>query len=247
MELITAQPRDLKASVNRLRKENLVPAVLYGHELKPLHVSVPLNEFDKLFRKVGESVLFTLRIGNQSDDYKVVIHEVAHDPLTGKPQHIDFYKVNLTRPIEAEVELDFVGVSGAVKNEAGILVKNHDTVRVKALPLDMPKKIEVSIEGLKTFEDVIRVTDLKLPKGVTILATGDEAIASVMPPRSEEELKELDKAVEDDVDKVEVEEKGKKEEELVEGEDGAAPVSGAAPGAAATAPAPAKSQDKAKK
>jgi large subunit ribosomal protein L25 len=108
------------------------------------------------------------------------------------------------------VPLIFEGESKAVKELGGTLVKNISEIKVKALPLNLPKEIKVNIEKLKTFEDEIFVSDLKLPEGVKILKNPKEIVAFVAPPEKVEE--ELAKPVEEKVVVEKVAEKKKEEE-----------------------------------
>ena len=85
----------------------------------------------------------------------------------------------------------------------GTLVKNLSEVEVECLPADLPPNFEVDVSSLNTFEDAIRVSDLKVEDGVTLLSAPEEVIATVAPPRSEEEMKSLEEAVTEDVTKVE--------------------------------------------
>src|SRR6185436_18846173 len=93
--------------------------------------------------------------------------------------------------------------SEAVKAMGGTLVKNLSEVEVECLPADLPPAFELSIEPLHTFEDAIRVSDLKASDKVTILANPEEVVVTVAPPRTEEEMKALEEKVEEDVTKVE--------------------------------------------
>jgi large subunit ribosomal protein L25 len=118
----------------------------------------------------------------------------------------------MTEKINAEVNLNFVGESKAVKELGGILVKNLTAIKIECLPVDLIHEIDVDISPLQTFDDAIRVKHLKLPEAITINEKEDEVIVSVQPPRSEEELKSLEEKVEEKVEEIgQVEEK--KEEE----------------------------------
>jgi large subunit ribosomal protein L25 len=141
-----------------------------------------------------------------------LIHEIENDPLTLKPIHIDFYQPRLKEEVEALVPLIFDGESKAVKELGGTLVKNISEVKVKALPLNLPKEIRVSIEKLKTLEDEIFISDLKLPEGVKILKDPKEIVAFAAPPEKVEE--ELAKPVEEKVEEVEKVVEKKEEEEI---------------------------------
>jgi len=191
-----------------LRKEGILPAVLYGPKIKSQPVEVDAKEFEKVFQEAGESSLLELQVGK--DKYLVLIHELKRDPLTGYPLHVDFYQPSLEEKIEAEVPIILEGEAPAVKTLGGTLYKNIGEVRVKALPQNLPKEIRVDISNLNTFEDHIKVKDLKIAEGVEILREQEEIVVSVSPPEKVEE--ELEKPIEEKVEEVEKVEKEKKEE-----------------------------------
>ena len=135
-------------------------------------------------------------------------------PLTNRYTHADFFQVRMDEAIEATVPFAFVGVSPAVAELGGVLIKASDEVDVTALPADLPHTLEIDLGLLKTFDDVIKVGDIVLPKGVTIEGDADTVIALVEAPRTEAQMAELDEKVEADVTKVE--KAGKPAEEPVE-------------------------------
>jgi large subunit ribosomal protein L25 len=196
---------------------------LYGHDVKkPISLSVNYLEFKKIFDEVGESTMFELVIDGK-ERKNVLVKDVQYNPVSLNYDHIDLYQVKMTEKITANVELLFEGVSLAVKDAGGVLVKNIDEVEVEALPADLPKEIVVDISSLKTFEDVIKIDDLDIHSKAEILNEKDEIVATVSPPRSEEELKELDEEAEEKVEDVEGVEKEEPEEEATESEAAAAP------------------------
>lgn len=197
-------------AARRLRKKNLIPGVVYGYKIENIPIFVDYKELEKVYKVAGKTTLIDLIVDNQKR--KVLLYDFSKNPVTGKFISIDFYQPRLDKKIRATVPLNFAGVSEAVKNLNGVLVKNFYEVEVEALPLDLPHKIEVDISKLKTFEDSIKISDLILPKGVDILENKDEIVALVVPPRSEEELKELEEEVVEKVEEVEVVKKEKKEE-----------------------------------
>jgi large subunit ribosomal protein L25 len=201
----------LGKKVRALRKKGIIPAVLYGPEIKKaLPLEIDEKQFEKVYKEAGESSLITLEINKTKN--LVLIHEVAKDPLTEKPIHVDFYQPRLKEEIEARVPIVFEGESPAVKDLGGTLVKNISEVEVKALPQKLPHEIRVNIGNLKTFEDSILIKDLKLPEGVKILKDPEEIVAKVLPPEKVEE--ELVKPIEEKVEEVErVQEKKEEKEE----------------------------------
>jgi large subunit ribosomal protein L25 len=184
----------LGKAVRKLRSAGILPAVLYGRGIEPLPLEVSRAEFLKVFRKGGENAILKLDIksGSESDVRNVLIHDVAIDALRGVPLHVDFYQVRLDEAVRVMVPLEFVGESPAVKNEGGILVRSLQEVEVESLPTKIPEKIEVDISKLVTFEDAIHVRDLVVSSDIKIITDKDATIATVQPPRSEEELKALE-------------------------------------------------------
>jgi len=192
MQSITAEKRDiLGKKTKNLRKKGILPAVLYGKGESSESISVKESDFLKLWKTVGESTVVALEVGNEKKN--VLIHDVAIDPLKDTPTHIDFYIVDMNKPITIDVALEFTGESDAVK-AGGILVKVLHEVKIEALPKDLPHSLFVNISSLKEMTDTITVKDIKLPHGVKMLDNLDETIVLIEPPRSEEELKAAEEA-----------------------------------------------------
>lgn len=201
-----------------LRKNGKIPAVVYGSDFKNRIISVDSPIFKRVFDQAGESSLINLSIDDSSPE-KVLVHEVQIDPVTSEIIHIDFYKVNMKEKIKTEIPLKLVGESLAVVDLEGTLVSNKDSVAVECLPSDLVHEIEVDISVLKTFDDVIKISDIKAPARIEILDDLEEVAILVQPPRSEEELAELEEKPEEDVEAVEVEGEKPEEGEEVEGEE----------------------------
>lgn len=178
--------------VNKLRKAGKLPAVVYGHNVQSENIEVSENEFLKAFKKAGESTIVNLSV--EGKNIPVLIQDVHSHYLKDTPIHVDFYAVNMSEKLTATVPLHFIGESQAVKALGGTLARNLSEVEVECLPMDLPQSLEVDISALNTFDDAIRISDLKVSDKVEILGNPEEVIAVVTPPRSEEEMKELDQA-----------------------------------------------------
>lgn len=202
--------------VKKIRKEGVLPAVLYGPEIKNLSLEMDIKEFKIVYKEAGESSLISLRADGAK--FSVLIHEIKKDPLTEELIHVDFYQPILTEEVEATVPIVFEGEAPAVKELGGTMVKEIQEVEVKALPQNLPHEIKVNIEKLKTFEDEILVKDLEVPENVKIQKEPDETVVNVLPPARVEE--ELEKPIEEKVEEVEEvegkEKKGKEKEEKEE-------------------------------
>lgn len=214
---LAAQTREkIGRQAQQLRREGLIPAVLYGHGTDPQNISVAYEPFLKAYKQAGGATLVDLSVGDKAPT-KVLIHDYSVDPLTDRFTHVDFYQVNMKEKIHATIPLKFVGESMAVKGLGGVFMKSFDEVEVECLPGDLVSDIEVDISALAAFDDTLHLHDIKLPKGIELVLKSNEVLAKVSPPRSDEEIAALDEKVEMKVDEVKVlTEEKKKEKEAAE-------------------------------
>jgi len=199
---LKAKVRDIVGKkVKKLRTEDMIPAVMYGHKIASQNLLVNYLDFSRVFDKSGESSLIELE--TEGKKVNVLVHDIQTDPMSGKFSHVDFFQVNMKEEVETEISLEFVGESPAVKELGGVLVKSLDAIPVKCLPADLPEKYEIDLGKLATFEDVIAVKDLEVSDKVEILIDGETIVVSVQEPRTQEEIESLETKVEEDVSKVE--------------------------------------------
>jgi large subunit ribosomal protein L25 len=218
-----AKPREIFGKQNKtLRKTGLIPVILYGHKIKSMPLVIDKKEFDQIFNRAGQTTLIDLDVEG-SDKTKVLVHDVQFDPISDEIIHVDLHQIKMTEKIKTEVPVVTIGESPAVKDLDGSLIINKDKIEIECLPQDLLHEIEVNVEGLKTFEDKICVSDLNIPKNVSVLDNPEEVVVLVNPPRSEEELAELEETVEEKVEDVEVETEKPDEEGAVEGQEEIAP------------------------
>ncbi len=200
--------------LDELRKSGLIPGVVYGPDRKPVSIAVTASEFEKLYNEAGDSSLIDLMVEGEKEAAKALIQDIQYDPVKGKMIHCDLRQINMSEEMHASIEIVFVGEPPAVKELGGTLMKPHASIEVKCLPKDLIGELEVDLSILKTFDDAIHVGDLKLPAGMTALDQKDQLIAKVTPPLSEDELKAMEEVpVAATIEDIEVEKKGKKEEE----------------------------------
>ncbi len=197
-------------------QKGYMPAVFYGMGKKSTSITISLKEFEKIWKAAGESGTVTL----ETPDGKVdtLIQDVQVDPVRGFPIHVDFLAIDVNKEIEVAVPLEFDGVSTAIKNGLGSLMKVLHEVQVKALPKNLPHSIHVDISVLETLENQIHVRDLVIPEGVTVITSEDEVVALVAAAKEEKE----EEAGPVDLSAIEVSvEKGKKDLPAQAGEEGA--------------------------
>ncbi len=199
----------------KILDKELIPAVVYGPKRESIPVSVNKKEFSDLYEEAGESTLINLDIKEEKQKLVVLIYDIQKDPLSGDIIHVDFLEPNLKEKVEAEIPLEFVGEAPAVKDLDGTLVKNIYSVNVEALPQNLPHEIEVNVEDLKTFDDVIYVKDLKISSDVSILQDEDMVVAMISKPEDVEA--ELEKSIDEEGEAEIITEK-KEDEEIEEDE-----------------------------
>lgn len=205
---------------NAVREKKMIPAVLYGHKIKNLNLIVDEDEFKKIYQQSGESTLIKLNLNEKENkkDRVVLIYGIQKNPVNDRIIHIDFYQVKMDQKISVEVPLVFVGQSDAVERDKGVLIKNIQVVEVEALPQNLPSEIEVDISVLKTFDDNIYIKDLKIPENAEIKNNPEDSVASVIPPRTQEELEDLEETpVEEEAPEEEKKESSEEKEEVQEG------------------------------
>ena len=184
---LTATPRVILGnSGKKFRKNDLIPAVIYGHGLdSSIHISLKYNEFVKVYRNSGNTSVVDIDLDGKK--IHTLVHDVQYHPVKDTYIHIDFLSVNMKKPVEAEVPLNFVGTPVPVKQDGAILQKIIESVTVLALPDSIPHELEVDLSKIETISSVFQVKDLITPKGVSVLNEPDEVIASVNYAQEEQE------------------------------------------------------------
>ena len=188
-----------------LRRKGLLPAVMYGRDDQALSIAIDARAFGKVFKTAGESTIISIE--GLGEKKQALIHDVSFDPVTGSPLHADFYLIAKGQIVTVQVPLEFVGVSAAVKDMGGILVKVLHDLEIEVDPTELPHNIPVDIAKLVTLEDQILVKDLPLPKSAKPSIPLDEVVALISVPK--EEVEEPTEPI--DLSQIEVEKRGKKE------------------------------------
>ena len=185
---ITVQKRDTNVPAQALRRQDLVPIILYGRDIKdPLSLVMPLSIFDKVYKEAGETTIIDLKIEGEEKVYPVLIKDLQLDPVTNQHIHIDLYAIKAGEKLHATVPLVFEGEAPAVKDFGSILVTNKNEIEVECLPKDLPKEIVVDISILKEIDSSISVQELKIPAGVEVLDDPEDSVIVATPPAAEEE------------------------------------------------------------
>ena len=182
---LAVKPREIVGKkVRALRREGLVPAELYGHGFKNLHLSVNAKEFSKAFKEAGTTTVVTLVMNTQKTP--ALIYNVVRSFVSGEVEAIDFYQVRMDEKITAKVPLEFIGEAPAVKALGAVINKSMSEIEVEAFPQDLPHGITVDLSSLDVLDKSIYVRDIVVPKGVKIMVDPETAVATATPPVEEE-------------------------------------------------------------
>lgn len=199
---VTLREKVSSGKLLRARKEGKIPAIVYGNKALSQMVWVDFLTFSKVYAIAGESSIITLDL-EKGKPRSVIVQDLAHDTMTNRISHIDFFEVSMNEELEARIPLEFINESPAVRELGGILVKTLEEVTVSCLPKDLPHVITIDLATLVDFSTHVRVKDLVLPKGVRALNDELTTIVLVEAPRTEAQMAALDEKVEADVTKVE--------------------------------------------
>jgi large subunit ribosomal protein L25 len=180
------------AESRRLRKDGNIPAVVYGLGMDPLSVAVNAREFrNALKTEAGTNVIINLEVG--SDNYTALAREIQKHPYRDEYLHIDLIQIDLTQTVEADVQIDFVGIPVGVKEEGGLVQTINSSISISALPTNIPTSIELDISALNV-GDNLTATDVNLPEGVELANEDDESllVTITLPRAAVEEEEDLD-------------------------------------------------------
>ena len=177
--------------VKQLRRQGLIPAILYGQRTEPLPLQIEERSLRRVLERVGSHHLITLRVGDDKEPRMTLARQVQLDPITHALLHVDFYEVVMTEKITTEVPLVFIGQSPVMEKQVGVLVRGLDSVEVECLPSNLIESIEVNLEGLVEIDQAILVSDLVVDADVEILTDKGEVVAQILPLRAVEVVEEI--------------------------------------------------------
>ncbi len=182
---LTVVPREvLGKKVKVLRRAGLTPANIFGHHVESLAIQVSTDELKHVLRTAGRNDIVYLRLDGQ-EARPTFVRAVQQNPVSDAILHVDFLQISLKEKVRLDVPLHLVGLAPAVDRLGGILMHGLDHVAVEALPTDVPSFIEIDVSGLEEIGDAVKVSDLPIPEGVTVLTDMEQVVAKVAPPAVE--------------------------------------------------------------
>ncbi len=167
-----------KSETRKMRAKDQVPGIVYGLKKAPEMVTVGSRELIKMIHSAGsENILLDLKVGSAKE--KVLLKDIQVHPVTERMLHLDFQRIDMSKPIQVQVPLHFEGKAAGVK-EGGVMEVLRRDILVSCLPADIPSHISISVEALN-IGDSLHVSDITAEK-VEILTEPERTIVVVAPP-----------------------------------------------------------------
>lgn len=174
--------------VKALRRDGLLPAIVYGHNIEPIPITLDMREGSRTLEKLSPSALVVVDV--DGEQYYTLVRDKQRNPVRKTIIHVDFQAVSLTETVRADLNINIVGEAPAVETYLGILVPSLEQLSIESLPKDLPDRIDVDVSGLMEIGDSILVGDLDVPDGVEILNDPEDVVVVVIAPAAEEEEEE---------------------------------------------------------
>jgi large subunit ribosomal protein L25 len=190
---LQVQARESRGSADarRLRRDGIVPGVLYGQGKEPHAICVHERELRRVLTGAGglHAILDVVVEGDGGKAMPSVLKDYQQDPLKGRLIHVDLQEVRLDQAIQAVVNVNLVG-EAVGSREGGVLSQVNREVNVEALPLEIPESLDLDVDEMH-IGDTLRVSDLRAPEGVTLLDDPETVLATLTPPTRVEEPEEV--------------------------------------------------------
>ena len=187
-DLKASQRKDTgKGAARVLRRQGLIPAVLYGPKTESIALTISALDLDKVYEESGsEHVILNLIIENGGTQNRTaMVKELQTAPVTSQYLHVDFYEISLEKEITVKVQVEVTGKCKGVESGGFLQLIRHE-LDVSCLPADIPGKIEVDVSDLD-IGDSLHVEEIDVGEKVTLLYDSDFTVVTVVAPTAEEE------------------------------------------------------------
>lgn len=169
------------------RKENKIPANIFGQNFKSISIFVDFKTFQKIYKKAKETAIIYLLL--EKKEIPVLIQNIQKHPVTDQILHIDFRKIDLTKTIQTNVPIKIIGQSEAIEQKQGVLIHHLDKLLIEAKPEKIPSEIVIDISSLKDLNQEVKIADLPKSPDYKIINPEEKPIISVI-AHKEEEIKQ---------------------------------------------------------
>ena len=191
--------------VKQLRQQGWVPGVMYGHGFEAIPLQFENRSISKLLSHVAGSQLISIQVADEKEPEMALVRDVQRDVIKGTILHVDFYRVEMTERLTADIPLVIVGESPVTALHEGILLQGISAIEVECLPGDLVDEIAVDLSDLVEVGQGVYVRDLAIPSGIDVLTDTDEMIVRLMALAEEEVIEEvLEEELEPGLEEIEV-------------------------------------------
>lgn len=196
LELAAEERSIVGKKVKSLRRQGVVPAVVYGHDAKSVPVQVKRDELAQLIKHGGRTSVLKLKVGRHRA-VSVTIKQLHTHPLSGDLLHADFYRVAANEKLKMRVPVLFSGEAPVMRMHEAALIKALTDLEVECLPADLPNHVVADLTRLADIGDALRIADLEPIDKVTFLGHPDDVVVSVAAAAKEAEVAEQAAEVEE--------------------------------------------------
>jgi len=197
IELKVTKRDILGKKVRFLRRQGITPVHLFGHGIESQALQCDTARLQQVLADAGKTKLINLRIDGEKKARSVIVREVEVELPRRGLVHVDFYQVRKAEEMKVEVPVVLVGEAPALKLRENTLLQELDTLSVECLPTKIPASVELDISSLTESDQVLRVKDIELEKGVTVLNDPEVVVAMISVRRVEEVVEEAVEAPEE--------------------------------------------------
>lgn len=191
IELNVAKREILGKKVRFLRRQGITPVHLFGHGIESQALQCDTARLQQVLAEAGKTKLINFKIDGEKKARSVIVREVEIELPRRGLVHVDFYQVRKAEEMKVEVPVVLVGEAPALKVRENTLLQELDTLSVECLPANIPASVELDISSLTESEQVLRVKDIELEKGVTVLNDPEVVVAKISALRVEEVVEEV--------------------------------------------------------
>lgn len=186
MAVLEAKERAEKkhSALRNIRLQGNIPGVLYGKNIKNKAIFINAADFIKTIREAGRNSLITMKVNGES--HSVLLRDIQKDSLRNEIIHVDFQAVDMSTEVDIDVNVHLVGEAAGVK-DGGVLQQTLHELSIHALPANIPSSIDIDISHLQVGE-TITVGDIDTNGKYEINHEPTEVIATILPPKQEEEI-----------------------------------------------------------
>ena len=202
--------------ISQLRREGLLPAVVYGRAFESIPITLDAKEFRQVYGTAGGNQLIELKIKGIKKPENILVRDVQRHPISRDILHADLYRVSMTERITTEIGITVLGESPAAARIDAIVMTGLNSIQIQCLPGDLPESVEIDISVLKEIDDAIFVRDLNIGEGIDILTDPEEMIVRVSTVRMELPEEEEEEALEVEGEEGEAAEEGEAPAEATE-------------------------------